>query len=359
MTMMEEKDVGEVLSGNMLEMFSGVSRILEDRPDLLPVAMDVVDYQREAYLRRRSFEERGVHVPPFMILSVTNRCNLNCVGCYAKKLQDQKGAEMDDGTMNRILGEARDLGISVILTAGGEPLIRKGLLDTISRYPEIVFPLFTNGTMLSETMVRRIKEMKNVVPVLSIEGERDLTDRRRGEGIYETIRRGSMLLKDSSVFWGVSVTVTRENFHTVTSEEFIENLCGRGCHLFFFVEYIPVSEGTEDLEPTMEQRKELLELSGEMKERFPGIFICFPGDEEEFGGCLSSGRGFVHINPQGELEPCPFAPYSDTDLKRIPLEKALGSRLLAMIRENHDKIEETSGGCALWKNREWVRSLMR
>ena len=357
--MMKDEQVGEVLSGNMLEMFTSVSRILEDRPDLFPLALEVLENQRKASMRRRSFEDRGIHVPPFMILSVTNRCNLNCLGCYAKKLQDQKGAEMDDATLKRIIGEAKDLGISVILTAGGEPLIRSGLFDIISDNPEIIFPIFTNGTMLDEKKVDEIKEIKNVVPILSIEGERNLTDGRRGTGIYDMIRRSSKLLGDASIFWGVSVTVTSENFDTVTSDAFIEDLCGKGCHLFFFVEYIPVSEGTEHLEPSMDQRKKLNDLSYEMKERFPGIFICFPGDEEQYGGCLSSGRGFVHINPQGELEPCPFAPYSDTDLKETTLEKALGSKLLAEIRRNHDKIEETSGGCALWKNRDWVRSLMR
>lgn len=73
---------------------------------------------------------------------------------------------------------------------------------------------------------------------------------------------------------------------------------------------------------------------------------------------FSSGRGFVHISPDGFLEPCPFAPYSDTDLRNVSLKEALRSDLLRKIRENHDKLESTSGGCALWTHREWVRSLM-
>jgi MoaA/NifB/PqqE/SkfB family radical SAM enzyme len=64
------------------------------------------------------------------------------------------------------------------------------------------------------------------------------------------------------------------------------------------------------------------------------------------------------VNPSGDLEPCPFAPYSDTNLKNVPLKEALRSRLLSEIRENHDKLEETRGGCALWENRDWVRGLL-
>jgi hypothetical protein len=44
-------------------------------------------------------------------------------------------------------------------------------------------------------------------------------------------------------------------------------------------------------------------------------------------------------------------------LKEVPLKDALGSRLLKEIRENHHMLEETSGGCALWRNREWVKGL--
>ena len=92
--------------------------------------------------------------------------------------------------------------------------------------------------------------------------------------------------------------------------------------------------------------------------KFPALFVAFPGDEEQFGGCLSSGRGFVHVAPDGSLEPCPFAPYSDSSLKDLSLKDALKSKFLVTIRENRDKLDETDGGCALWVQREWVKSLL-
>lgn len=97
----------------------------------------------------------------------------------------------------------------------------------------------------------------------------------------------------------------------------------------------------------------------EYKEKFPALFIAFPGSEDEMGGCLASGRGFVHISADGSLEPCPFAPYSDSNLKDLTLREALGSEFLKQVRENHDNLKETRGGCALWENRQWVRSLLK
>ncbi len=99
-------------------------------------------------------------------------------------------------------------------------------------------------------------------------------------------------------------------------------------------------------------------LVASFRRRFPAVFIAVPWDEEEQGGCLASGRGFVHISATGDLEPCPFAPYSDTNLLKVPLREALRSRFLGLIRENHALFAETAGGCALWKNREAVDLLL-
>jgi MoaA/NifB/PqqE/SkfB family radical SAM enzyme len=139
----------------------------------------------------------------------------------------------------------------------------------------------------------------------------------------------------------------------------VQALIGNGCSLFIFVEYTPAEPGTEDLTLLPAQRHRLVEFSEELQAKSRPVFITFPGDEEQFGGCLAAGRGFVHIGPDGSLEPCPFAPYSDTSAADKPLRDALGSDLLKAIRDNHAQLKETRGGCALWRKREWVESLAR
>ena len=73
---------------------------------------------------------------------------------------------------------------------------------------------------------------------------------------------------------------------------------------------------------------------------------------------LSAGRGFVHVGPDGSVEPCPFAPYFDSNFTGTSLKAALQSDFLMSIRQNHDQLVETRGGCALWEKREWVQSLL-
>jgi len=185
------------------------------------------------------------------------------------------------------------------------------------------------------------------------------TDIRKGLGVYDYIQGILEKIKHAGIFYGLSFTVSRTNFDTLTDELFMNKLITSGCQLFFFVDYIPVKEGTEDNVITDEQRSALAIILDSYRSKFPSLFVSFPGDEEAFGGCLSAGQGFIHISAEGDLEPCPFAPYSDTNLNNSSLKEALKSELFNKIRQNRAELSETNGGCALWKKRYWVESLIK
>jgi MoaA/NifB/PqqE/SkfB family radical SAM enzyme len=242
--------------------------------------------------------------------------------------------------------------------AGGEPFVRPDLIEVTSRYPEIIFLVFTNGLLIDPQMIAKVKKQKNIIPVVSLEGYQDDTDGRRGEGVYRHLQKIINRLKENGVFYSISITLTRSNFNTVTNDQFIKKLVNLGCKLLFLVEYSPVQEGTEDWVISEEQRSELMSLVKSFRAKHRSLFISIPGDEEEIGGCLSAGRGFVHISASGDVEPCPFAPYSDTNLRESSLKEALQSRFLRTIRQNRDKLSEAEGGCALWVERAWIRSLL-
>jgi len=316
--------------------------------------------QKKATRTRQAWERQGLHVPPFLIASVTNRCNLRCKGCYAQAHAQTRspGAEMSEDKLRSVFDEARELGISAILLAGGEPFVRQDLMAVTRDFPELMFPVITNGTLLDDKLIRQLKQQRNVWPVLSIEGHERDTNRRRGDAIYQRVLRAMSLLRENDVFFGCSLTVTRSNIHTITDRGFIQSLIDEGCRLFFFVEYVSIDEDTKDWVLTDEQRAGLLVTTEDFRSTLPGLFIAFPGDEEQFGGCLAAGRGFMHISPEGNLEPCPFSPYSDTSLKDVSLKEGLQSPLLEAIRQNHEQLSETAGGCALWTEREWVHSLL-
>lgn len=347
----------EIFNENIVTMFKDALRFSLNFPRYFPFLLSTIGNQRRAVVKREKFESQGLHVPPFLIFSITHRCNLQCKGCYAHAFNPKGGQELSDKKMAEIIDEASALGISIILIAGGEPMVRPELFQIMGNHPEIIFPVFTNGTLLNEEKIQLIRKYKNIIPVISIEGHLIETDTRRGTGIYGKILQSMKLLKANKIIFGSSITLTQKNFDIVTSEAFAQELILQGAKVVFYIDYVPIQENTENLVLTEVQARKVPLLTVEYQKKFPALFIGFPGDEENLGGCLSAGRGFLHISPEGRIEPCPFAPYSDMNLQEKSLKEALQSKLLTEIRKNHDRLVETRSGCALWQQKDWLKTL--
>lgn len=333
--------------------------IIAREPVLAIPGAAILRHQRRAAAVRKRHEREGFLVPPVMIASVTSRCNLACAGCYMYGRGGDRGAEMTPDVLASVVDDAAELGVSVIVLAGGEPFVRQEEIVCLARaHPQVLFPVFTNGLLIDDAVADMLAECRNVVPVISFEGSREHTDRRRGDGVHDRLLSVCSRFKDRNVFFGCSVTTTRENFADVTGETFIRQMLRAGVRVFVFVEYVPMTPGTEDLVLTPGQRTALQAVLADHNRTFPALFIGFPGDEDAYGGCLAAGRGFVHVSPSGDLEPCPAAPCSDANLTTVPLEDALRSGLLARLRETPEVLTESEGGCALRANRAWVEALI-
>jgi MoaA/NifB/PqqE/SkfB family radical SAM enzyme len=338
--------------------FSQFVRISLRHPGRALFFARTVLWQSRAARRRARMAREGVHVPPIAIFSITNRCNLHCKGCYAQAIRGSAGDELSPEKLRDIVSQADEAGISFFVIAGGEPLTRPEIVDIARDFPHIIFLLVTNGILLDAALVEKLKSQPNTLPVLSIEGTSAETDARRGRGVHERLRASMAALRQAGVLFSLSFTITRTTFDTVTDPEFLQHAVDEGCKFFLLLEYTPLQAGTDPWVITDEQRERMKGLVAAFRRRFPAVFIAVPWDEESQGGCLAAGRGFVHISAAGDLEPCPFAPWSDASLLQMTLRQALGSPFLQAMRENHDMFAETSGGCALWRRREAVQALL-
>lgn len=327
-------------------------------PSLLGPMVRFARGQRKAARVRASWEARGTHVPPLMIASITETCGLRCAGCYARAQGCGGGDELATARWSGLFREASELGMSFVLVAGGEPFSRWEVIEAARAVPDTLFAVFTNGLLVCPRTVEAIRKSRNVVPVISLEGPQRETDSRRGAGVYRRVMQAMRRLASARVPFGASLTVTSVNLDVVTSPAFIRSLTGAGARIVFFVEYTPVQPGSEALALSEAQRAELRRRAAAFHAERRALFVAFPGDEERYGGCLAAGRGFIHVNPQGRLEPCPFAPFSDASVRETPLAEALRSPFLAAIRRHHGRLTETRGGCALWAGRDWVRTLL-
>ena len=320
-------------------------------------------YAKKATKIRQKFSEEGQNVPVFLIASITSSCNLHCTGCYSRA----NDACSDEVTLNQlsddewddVFKQAKEMGISFIVLAGGEPMIRQDVINKASEYPEILFPIFTNGTMLNDDYLKLFDDNRNLVPIFSIEGDEKVTDSRRGEGVYNQLVESMRKMKKNNIAFGASLTFTKGNLDSLVSRQFIEQLHDFGCKVVFFIEYVPVNEATVDIAPADEERELLLnEIDCLRKEYSDMLFLSFPGDEKTSGGCLAAGRGFFHINSHGGAEPCPASPYSDINVRDTSLLEALNSKLFKSLRDGGILMDDHEGGCVLFENKEEVERLL-
>ncbi len=354
-----------------LLMEQGISRIIKTagrfymhNPQGRAFLSGIIPALKKSAVLRKEQEEQGLHIPPFLIASIASRCNLRCSGCYARadnvcRDGDSEGADLEMEQWRAVFAEAVALGISFILLAGGEPLLRPDVLKLAATFSEMIFPVFTNGTMLDEEMLALFDRHRNLIPIFSIEGGQQETDARRGAGIYAQVERVMAELKRRRILFGASVTVTRENIEEVTAIPFATAVRERGCGLLLYVEYVPVEKGTEHLALKEAELTTVLAFVLKLKRQFSDmVVLSFPGDEVVMGGCLASGRGFFHINPRGDAEPCPFAPYSKHNLQRSTIVEVLRSGFFEELRELAMQAEH-NGGCTLFDHQAQVAYLAK
>ncbi len=312
---------------------------------------------KRAASAREKFAAEGKHIPSFLIASITNRCNLHCAGCYARanSLCDdaETAALLTDEDWCRIFAEATQIGVSFCLLAGGEPMLRRGVLECAAKRREILFPVFTNGTLLSENMLELIDKNRNLVPIVSIEGDERQTDARRGAGTYQKLTANMERMREKGILFGASVTLTTENIQTVTGDAFLSMLRALGAKVSFFVDYVPADAGTESLAPGDAERDFLARRLDELRKQPDSmIYVSFPGDEQFSDGCLAAGRGFFPHQPHRRRGTLPvFAGFGHQPEAHLAACCARFPAVFAPARQRASK--RASHRClrALWQGR--------
>ncbi|MCG0278525.1 MAG: radical SAM protein [Thermanaeromonas sp.] len=269
----------------------------------------------------------GVSVPYAILMDPTEKCNLNCLGCWAGDYQ--RTQELDLATMDRIATEAEKLGIYFIVLSGGEPLLRReDILTLAERHPDQVFHIFTNGTLIDESFVQEMVRLGNITVAISLEGFEETTDARRGKGVFKKVMRAMDLLRDNGAVFGASVTYTRKNTEELGSEDFIDMLVDKGVAFVWFFTYIPIGKDVDlTLMATPEQRAWMFERITYFRQTKPIFLVDFWNDGEASNGCIAGGRRYFHINAAGEVEPCAFVHYSTCNIKNMSLIEALQNPL--------------------------------
>ena len=309
--------------------------------------------ERAAYARRT-----GLAPPYCLVISPTMRCNLRCVGCYAARYT--RIEEMSLGLVDRILREARSMGIRFITISGGEPFARPEILDLVEAHGDITFQFYTNGTLINDRMARRLADLGNITPCISVEGFEAETDARRGRGIYQKILAAMRHLREHGVYFGFSATATRLNNELIFSDAFVDFYRDQGCGVGWYFNYIPIGRDPNlALMPTPEQRLLRRRRLKELRARLPMLLMDFWNDGALVGGCMAAGRYYVHINVRGDVEPCVFAQFAVDNIRDKSLHEVLNSPFFRRIRHRQPYTDNHLKACMIIDHPHILREVVR
>lgn len=291
------------------------------------LAHDIILQKGEPTARARFMATYGVRPPEILLVSPTKFCNLNCKGCYADSTAINE--KLSWSVLDRLVSDVRTLwGSRFVVFSGGEPLAYRddgrGVMDLVECYPDVFFMMYTNATLIGDETARRMASLGNLMPAISIEGLKEKTDARRGDGVFDRVVAAMGRLRREKVLFGLSITATRENVQEILSDRVIDFYFNEmGAHFAWVFQYMPIGRAiTLESLPTPEQRLWMWKRSWELiRDRRLYISDFWNGGTAALG-CISAGRpgGYMAVCWNGDVLPCVFMPYSPVNVNQIYAE---------------------------------------
>jgi MoaA/NifB/PqqE/SkfB family radical SAM enzyme len=304
--------------------------------------------------------KRGEVFPPFLYISIINTCNLRCQGCWVDVSMKQQTIAPE--AFHQLIREAKAVGNVFFGIVGGEPFMHPHLLDMLAEHPDCYFQIFTNGHFITPERAKQMWRLGNVTPLISVEGTEIVSDERRGRsGVLNKTMQGLHNALDAGVFTGVCTSLARTNIDDLLREEWIDRLIELKVLYTWFHVYRPMGpHPNPDLCLTPEQALRARKFVVEMRAKKPIVIIDAYHDGGGKALCPAATGISHHINPWGDIEPCPIVQFStesihNTTDKRPLRKKFQQSAFLAAFRQ---LAAETTRGCIVLERPDLLKKLV-
>ncbi|HEY1191959.1 MAG TPA: radical SAM/SPASM domain-containing protein [Gemmata sp.] len=302
----------------------------------------------------------GQVFPPFLYVSIINTCNLRCQGCWVDVSMKQETIKPD--AFHRLVREAKQMGNVFFGIVGGEPFMHPHLLDMLAEHPDCYFQIFTNGHFITPERAKQMWRLGNVTPLISVEGTEIVSDQRRGRGgVLSKTMQGLRNALDAGVFTGVCTSLARTNIDDLLREEWIDNLVEMGVLYTWFHVYRPMGPNPNpDLCLSPEQALRARKFVVEMRAKKPIVIIDAYHDGEGKALCPAATGISHHINPWGDIEPCPIVQFSKESIHGTTDARPLKAKFLqsAFLADFRKLAAETTRGCIVLERPDLLKKMV-
>lgn len=308
--------------------------------------------------QERYRQKYGCNIPWAILLDPTSACNLHCTGCWAAEYGNKLNLSLDE--IDSIITQGKEMGVYMYIYTGGEPLMRKkDLIVLCEKHSDCQFLSFTNATLIDEAFANEMLRVKNFIPAISLEGFEIATDGRRGNGVYQKVVKAMSILNEKHLPFGMSCCYTSANLDSISSFEFIDHIVELGAKFVWYFHYMPVgNDAVPELLPSPEQREFMYHRIREIRSTKPIFAMDFQNDGEYVGGCIAGGRRYLHINANGDCDPCVFIHYSDSNIREKTLLECLQSPMFMAYHDGQPFNDNHLRPCPMLENPEKLREMV-
>ena len=358
----QRKVIWDILDHPESNMYQLIMRVIEEvDPEVVKTVFSnfflnaaILGWPKQEKLRA----EYNCNIPWAILLDPTSACNLHCTGCWAAEYGNKLNLTFDE--IDSIIQQGKKLGVYMYIYTGGEPLTRKNdLIRLCEKHNDCVFLCFTNATLIDEKFADEMLRVKNFIPAISLEGDEVSTDSRRGQGTYQKVVRAMKLLHEKKLPYGISSCYTSVNYEKITSDTYYNSLIDMGAYFIWYFHYMPIgNDAAPELLPNPKQRETVYHRIRHLRATKPLFAMDFQNDAEYVGGCIAGGKRYLHINANGDVDPCVFVHYSNANIRECTLLEALQSPIFMAYHDNMPFNDNMLQPCPMLENPERLRKMV-
>lgn len=283
-------------------------RLLEEELEAAEIAAVDEELYRHLCLGgffRESMNTAGVKTAYF---HVTQRCNLDCLGCYSHGTDRNL---LDDAPLESLLlglHELAGVGITGLIISGGEPFLRDDLVDIVS-YAKLEcgiqsIDILSNGTCLNKRTLEGLAPYVNKVSI-SFDGcSQEAPAYIRGQQRYRELVEAVKMVLSAGINGHIIATIHAKNYKDMIHYDRLAKELGVSLNYSL----LSCAAGTVGLDELTPDTSDLLNLAHELHSQGSGgqreVRDAPLGLNLSVKHCCGAAKSTISVGADGTVYPC-------------------------------------------------------
>ena len=265
------------------------------------------------------------------IWEITHNCNYGCSYCIFSCDKKRVEGELTTQECFHVIDELVKNGFKHLKITGGEPFIRKDIVDILKYASKrLTVDVSTNASLITDDIVKKLNKIKLKMIHVSLDGNKEEHESVRGISTYDRTIKGLEALKKSKNKVRIGSVIHKNNENDL--ENLVKDTIKLGADEIIFSIMEPVDGQSKSLVKTIPNDELIKNIEG-IKDKYKDIIVNYNfGKQPVYVKECPAGDKFLYINNMGFVSPCPWVyennkkcisriSLRDNDLKSVLLDR--------------------------------------